>query len=585
MKKLFPFLAIFLILVTSKSYSQLGWQTVNIGTYENLNSVSFPNVYTGYVAGNAGKFYKTTSAGNFWQQKPSPSNGNNLFVYFINAETGFVSSQGGFYKTINGGDNWTAVSMPSAYNITSICFSSSSIGWAGNTYGQILKTTNEGLNWSIVHTAPGYNSKIFFISDFTGWAVDTYGYVFRTTNSGTNFSSQRISTDTLSEIHFISSTIGMIAADSGRVFKTTNGGVNWTLLNPGLIWKLKSIFMDTPSIIHACGINGLVMRSTNGGNVWTVQIVTDNNLNQILIAPASTSGWLVGDVGTLAQKTTQSVDICIGNGILKTGYPFYTFYMDSRTDMLYLSGEIIAAGGTNAGYITRVGFIFDSVSGQLMNGFMIKMQNTSLSSLTGFVNSNWTTVYNGTYIVPGQGLQYIYLQTPFYYTPGSNLLVEICFNNNVYTYNSMVYSTNSPGKTYHGHQDMVSGNGCTDISTGSVYSSRPNLCIGINPLTETGKNISLLPREFKLQQNFPNPFNPVTKIRYEIPAVKNKNNVKVQLKIFDMLGREVQTLVNTELSPGFYEFDFDGKDFSSGVYFYSLISDGFRDTKRMVLMR
>lgn len=86
--------------------------------------------------------------------------------------------------------------------------------------------------------------------------------------------------------------------------------------------------------------------------------------------------------------------------------------------------------------------------------------------------------------------------------------------------------------------------------------------------------------DFNLDQNYPNPFNPSTKIPFDI---KKKFNVK--LVVFDMLGRQVATLVNDELSPNHYEFTFDGTNFSSGTYFYQLIIDGAAQTKQMMLIK
>jgi len=83
-----------------------------------------------------------------------------------------------------------------------------------------------------------------------------------------------------------------------------------------------------------------------------------------------------------------------------------------------------------------------------------------------------------------------------------------------------------------------------------------------------------------LSQNYPNPFNPVTKISFDIPKQSF-----VILKIYDMLGREVETLVNDVKAPGYYVVDFNGSELSSGVYFYRFQSAGFTDIKRMLLIR
>ncbi|MFZ1321524.1 MAG: FG-GAP-like repeat-containing protein [Ignavibacteria bacterium] len=91
------------------------------------------------------------------------------------------------------------------------------------------------------------------------------------------------------------------------------------------------------------------------------------------------------------------------------------------------------------------------------------------------------------------------------------------------------------------------------------------------------------PEGFLLEQNYPNPFNPSTKIKFSIPA-ENLNSI-FSLKIYDVLGKEVKTLFTQKLSPGSYSYDFNGSDLSSGVYFYSLNSDNFTQTRKMMLSK
>ena len=580
MKKLFSTLfatSLILVLCYNLSISQSTWQIVGSGTYENLNGISFPSINTGYIVGNIGKVLKTTNLGYNWFSMTFPSNGNNDYVYFTNTVTGFVSNQGGLYKTVDGGDNWNLLVLPSAYTVTSIHFSSANTGWLGNSYGNILKSVDAGNNWTSMVTMPGYNSKVFFVNDFTGWGVDSYGYVYKTTNAGSTFASKRISYGALNEVYFATSTIGMIAGDSGRIFKTVNGGVNWNVLNTGVNNNLKSIYLVNPNIAFVSGDAGIILQTNNGGDLWQVQNINSNNLNKITFPSSTSQGWVVGDVGTIAKKVDQS-NVCIGNGNIISGYPFYTYYEDSRTDMLYLSSEIIAGGGNSTGAITKIGFQVDSVNSQVMHGFTIKMQNTSLTSLTGFVTTNWTTVWTGDYTVPGTGWQYLILQNPFVYTSGSNLLIEICYNNSSWTANSFVLSSNHPDMTYHGHQDLPIGDGCIDITTGTLSDARPNICMEVNLVTNIHNNNVV--KDFKLFQNYPNPFNPTTNIKYDLPK-----NGFVKLVVFDILGREVATLVNEQLAPGTYSVDWNASQFPSGVYFYRLTTDSYSDTKKMLMIK
>ncbi|MCL4548190.1 MAG: T9SS type A sorting domain-containing protein [Bacteroidetes bacterium] len=97
----------------------------------------------------------------------------------------------------------------------------------------------------------------------------------------------------------------------------------------------------------------------------------------------------------------------------------------------------------------------------------------------------------------------------------------------------------------------------------------------------TGVNLPKnVPKEFYLSQNYPNPFNPTTTIKFSIP-----NSQFATLKVYDMLGREVATLVNEEKAPGNYEVKFDGSNLSSGVYFYRMQAGSFSQTKKFVIQK
>ena len=91
---------------------------------------------------------------------------------------------------------------------------------------------------------------------------------------------------------------------------------------------------------------------------------------------------------------------------------------------------------------------------------------------------------------------------------------------------------------------------------------------------------SVLPGTFQLAQNFPNPFNPSTMISYQLPAASH-----IALKVFDMLGNEVATLVNETKEAGSYSATFDGSKLSSGIYFYTLQAGNFTATKKLSLIK
>lgn len=108
----------------------------------------------------------------------------------------------------------------------------------------------------------------------------------------------------------------------------------------------------------------------------------------------------------------------------------------------------------------------------------------------------------------------------------------------------------------------------------------------IDPTSTGVKEIEAqLPEEFELFQNYPNPFNPITKIKFTIPTEVKGEMSKVQLKIYDILGNEITTLVDDPKPPGTYEVEFNGERLTSGIYFYKLSFSKFSLTKKMLLMK
>ena len=121
------------------------------------------------------------------------------------------------------------------------------------------------------------------------------------------------------------------------------------------------------------------------------------------------------------------------------------------------------------------------------------------------------------------------------------------------------------------------------ITNNYIFAGANLLPVMRRPLSEIMgvQNISTeTPSKYSLSQNYPNPFNPMCNVQF---SMRNAGNVR--LVVYDVQGREVQTLVNEKLSAGTYEVKFDGSMLNSGVYFYKLSTDGFTETKKMLMIK
>jgi len=103
---------------------------------------------------------------------------------------------------------------------------------------------------------------------------------------------------------------------------------------------------------------------------------------------------------------------------------------------------------------------------------------------------------------------------------------------------------------------------------------------GIVSIDENKMARKTIPKNYKLSQNYPNPFNPNTTIEFTLPKSE-----LTTLKVYNILGKEVSTLVSNKLNQGNHTYTFDGKNLSSGVYYYQLLAGEYREVKKMILLR
>ena len=148
-----------------------------------------------------------------------------------------------------------------------------------------------------------------------------------------------------------------------------------------------------------------------------------------------------------------------------------------------------------------------------------------------------------------------------------------------------IYNESNSGIPSNGIKDIVvdaSGNKWIGTSCGVAVFNEVGVVSEIN---EAIDNVESIPNNYKLFQNYPNPFNPATSIKYSIPINVKRETKNVKLIVYDILGREVATLVNQQQKPGNYEVTWGASNQPSGVYFYKLNAGNFIETKKMILLR
>ncbi|MFZ1321640.1 MAG: T9SS type A sorting domain-containing protein [Ignavibacteria bacterium] len=337
MKKKICLLGIIIMMTSSVSNSQSGWIDQNSGVLIKLNKVFFLNSQTGWVTGDLGKILKTTNSGNNWTLQISNTGHDLRSVFFLNASTGYAA--GGNYtpfslcfkqilKTTNGGNNWLIVydHVDNEVSLSDVNFLNENTGFAtgfgGNdskAEGQILTTTNAGVNW--VQTDYGSSFKnICFTDQNTGWIASSYYHdvlgeearIYKTSNGGVNWEmNYSLPQAFSSSLFFIDNNTGWLAGlsrggglNQDLILKTSDGGSTWLDLNLNTLSFIQSIYFQNHDTGWYCGDK--IYRSTNGGINWINQLADGNVYNSITFVDNNT-GWAVGTNGKISSTITGGI--------------------------------------------------------------------------------------------------------------------------------------------------------------------------------------------------------------------------------------------------------------------------------------
>jgi len=269
-------------------------------------------------------------------------------------------------------------------------------------------------------------------------------------------------------------------------------------------------------------------------------------------------------------------------------YHDYHGWRDTKPDWDKAFNSFTASGSE---LLEAVSFYTAADSDQYVVKVFDRFENGDL--LDELANQSGTITYTGFHTInltdpvelSSKDDFYIYL----YLSEGGQPLdrtseVEVLLGDN--TLNTLVQSSANPSESYY-----FDGENWQDIYNYNFryWNGTYNFCIkalttDIPSYVGSFEN-DIVPEAYSLEQNFPNPFNSTTTIKYQIPDAATRHGVTVQLKIYDIIGREIAVLVSEEQKPGYYEVVWDASDLPSGVYFYKLHVGSYVDTKKMILLK
>ena len=611
-----------------------------------VRSISFPSVNVGFICTSVGTIYKTANAGSSWTQSYFIGTTANIINSINFADTLFGAAatiNGRVILTTDGGTNWSLIQTSltkTLYSVSTVqqvvnnsllnnsvliggdsgtiilsgdngstwnlgftaasqeqlqrgSFPSANVGYVvggsistGNSFGDLLKTTDGGNSWVKLPFQTDYRIySVFFLNEQLGY-VGSQGPsgLYRTTDGGQNWTSINTGTGVTSsilyDIDFINPDTGFVCYASSQVARTTNGGATWSSISPG--WSSAAVydmFIVSTSSIYILGPGGRISRSTDGGNNFSQLTSLGTTTLYSLYFVSADTGFIAASSGKIF-KTVDGLNFNeITSPVTTTNYV-----------IRFLNGQIgwLGSSGGNVYYTTDGGNSWTKASvslgyapsirdiqikddklwligtdGLIIRGYadpLIPVELVSFNAmLTGStVNLNWATateINNNGFEIERSNENKVWQKIAF--IKGKGTTTEMTFyhyeDNNV-----------AAGKHFYRLKQI-------DFEGAINYSQEVEVNVGTQ-------------MQYALDQNFPNPFNPVTVISWQLPVSSH-----VSLKVYDLLGNEVAVLVDDIKPMGRYEVKFDaataGGGLASGMYIYKLQAGNYNKVRKMILLK
>lgn len=567
----------------------VNWNPINNGLpvpVGSINSITFNGTYLFVTTGNG--IYRSSNNGNNWVFSGLSIGPTLNTVFSVNVNI-YVGTAIGAYISTDNGVNWNSITGLNSFYIKSFASIGSNIYASYGTFNSgVLLSTNNGNNWVTINNGLPNNPINALTTIGTNlFAVIPGSGVYFTTNNGSNWNATSSSLTTQYVMSLTTDNTNLIAGtyEGGGVFFSSNNGERWIKKNQG--------FVSIPTNVYSLLIaNNYIFSGIDSNKVWRRNFIDPLPLAPILISPANNS---VGNSLNLNAIWRSSEYAFQYNFILATDINFTNVILNDTTliDTIkslsnftpYTNYFWKAKARSNAGWggfssiytFRTIGVptqvVLSSPASNAINQ-SIDLAFKWFKSVDQIVLSKLSTnTENKDKYEPDVVSKYWF-----------ELATDASFVNTVLRDSSIVDTTkfisNLSSTTDYWWRVKAKNQ-----AGWSIFSWNFKFTTGTTGITIIGNTI---PDKYELHLNFPNPFNPITKIKFDVPnesPIEALGDGKVVLKVYDVMGREIQTLVNEPLKPGTYETTFDGSSLNSGIYFARFESGSFKQTIKMLMIK
>lgn len=375
--------------------------------------------------------------------------------------------------------------------------------------------------------------------------------------------------NSLFDVVFYNDTLGITVGEQGRILKSNDGGYYWNSVNLTIGTYFKCVRFVTPSTLFAMGFYGQIIKSSNYGESWVLQNSPTSMQIEGLSFYSQTGAYATGYSGILLKT--------VNGGANWT----YSWLPNSMFDIhMYNSttGIVCGSGGfiyktTNSGVNWTQRYINASVDLHSM-AFL----NASTGVMVGNEGYIFTTTNGGntwkqqdsSHTTTGTLYKVSYPTSDRITAVGSSGVIITSIDGGI----NWTLQESGTSNSLYGVHFRDANHGCVVGESGIILTTSNGGSVSVNKISTE------VPDKFSLSQNYPNPFNPTTTIKFQI-----KDTRFVTLKVYDMMGKEVATLVNEKLKTGIYESKFNGGNLTSEIYFYKLQAGNYIETKKMILIK
>ena len=518
-------------LYVSSNYGQ-NWNRLKYFSSEHVWSISSNNNYLFVGTSNSSHgFYFTTNNGTNWTQS---SFNHEVKVITLWNNNIFVGNTAGVFCSTNNGLSWSQTSINNK-SVVSLSLMNN-ILFAGVAYDGVYYSSDNGLTWSqtnfSIMSIYSITSRNGYIFAGTFYAPVTETGVYISTNNGNDFFRSSLTSGRIYSIINNGSNLFASSDLISNIYLSTNNGFSWIPTTPFPVTSAHTYTLGSKdNYIFAGTDNGIFITSNNGVN-WI-----QSQLNHTTYCFASNNNDIYAGTYYIS-----GVYMSTNNGINWIQRGLDTLSVLSLT----INGDNIFAG-TQSGFYAGEGIYLSTNNG--LNWVKTSFNNQHVRALISYNNIIFAGADSGVYLTTNNGINWLQKNLGF------NYLYRI---KSLWVANNFLFA------------------GTLD---NSIWRRSLTEIIGIHNIS------SEIPVNFSLSQNYPNPFNPKTKIKFDLMEEGRFKTQEVKLVIYDITGKEIQTLVNETMKPGSYEVTFDGSNLPSGVYFYKLTAGNYIESKKMILIK